>query len=334
MLRYAHNLLSANRFVFLIFSAYFIVDVVRCFHLAPHFNQDCGVTNGVAARQPRVLNSPFYDDISNEFEERSEPINSTKYNQVPRLINGKETQPGAWPWQVSLQLLHPKFGLIKHWCGGVLILPSWILTAAHCIHNDLFSLQLAALWTAVLGEWDRDLDENTEIRIPIENIFVHEHFNNFQHDIALLKLSRATGRYDKGIGTVCLPSGGELSAPSICIATGWGKTSPKGQLSSTLRQIRVPLHNNTVCKAKYGSTIPIQSSHLCGGKLDGKFGACIGDSGGPLQCTLKDGRWFLAGITSFGSGCAKPGYPDVYTKLSFYMPWIKNQIDKYSRTNL
>lgn len=60
------------------------------------------MTNGVAARQPRVLNTPFYDDISNEFEERSEPLNNTKFNQVPRLINGKETQPGAWPWQVGL----------------------------------------------------------------------------------------------------------------------------------------------------------------------------------------------------------------------------------------
>lgn len=56
-----------------------------------------------------------------------------------------------------------------------------------------------------------------------------------------------------------------------------------------------------------------------------------GDSGGPLQCILQDGRWFLAGITSFGSGCAKPGYPDVYTKLSFYIPWIKNHIEKYSQ---
>lgn len=59
------------------------------------------------------------------------------------------------------------------------------------------------------------------------------------------------------------------------MATGWGKTTPKGPLSTTLRQIRVPIHNNSICKAKYGSSISIQSSHLCGGKLDGKFGACI-----------------------------------------------------------
>lgn len=49
--------------------------------------------------------------------------------------------------------------------------------------SELFSLKLAALWTAVLGEWDREVDENTEVRIPIENIIVHEHFHNYQHDI-------------------------------------------------------------------------------------------------------------------------------------------------------
>lgn len=55
-----------------------------------------------------------------------------------------------------------------------------------------------------------------------------------------------------------------------------------------------------------------------------------GDSGGPLQCSRKDGRWFLAGITSFGFGCGKPGYPDVYTRLSHYLPWINKQILKHS----
>lgn len=90
-----------------------------------------------------------------------------------------------------------------------------------------------------------------------------------------MKLSRSTGRFEKGVGTVCLPLGQEIGLTNYCIATGWGKTTPKGPLSNTLRQIRVPIHNNTICKAKYGSTISILSSHLCGGKLDGKFGACI-----------------------------------------------------------
>lgn len=54
-----------------------------------------------------------------------------------------------------------------------------------------------------------------------------------------------------------------------------------------------------------------------------------GDSGGPLQCAMSDGRWILAGITSFGSGCAKPGFPDVYTRMSYYLPWIKMKMKAY-----
>lgn len=54
-----------------------------------------------------------------------------------------------------------------------------------------------------------------------------------------------------------------------------------------------------------------------------------GDSGGPLQCNMRDGRWYLAGVTSFGSGCAKPGFPDVYTRITYYLPWIKQQMRIY-----
>ncbi|KAG8329219.1 hypothetical protein J6590_091567 [Homalodisca vitripennis] len=76
--------------------------------------------------------------------------------------------------------------------------------------------------------------------------------------------------------------------------------------------------------------------HLIFDVVNNKLVACSrlstvhGDSGGPLQCSRKDGRWFLAGITSFGFGCAKPGFPDVYTRLSYYLPWIRHQIHKHS----
>ena len=54
-----------------------------------------------------------------------------------------------------------------------------------------------------------------------------------------------------------------------------------------------------------------------------------GDSGGPLHCNMRDGRWYLVGITSFGSGCAKPGIPDVFTRLTNYTQWIANTVRDY-----
>ncbi|XP_014245627.1 plasma kallikrein-like isoform X2 [Cimex lectularius] len=258
----------------------------------------CGVSNFVNYRQPRG--------------------NSTS----PRIVNGKPSRSGSWPWQVSLQVLHPKYGLISHWCGGVLIDPHWVLTAAHCIDNDIFNLPLPALWTAVLGDWDREVEEKTELRIQVEEILIHNAFKNYDNDIALMRLSKRVSM-EKGVRSVCL--GSRLDVEQLCTATGWGRATQAGPLSSTLRQIKVPLHSNKLCQEKYGPAVNIQEGHLCAGKLDGSTGACIGDSGGPLQCS-KNGKWFLVGITSFGSGCAKPGFPDVYTRLSFYLPWIQEQI--------
>ena len=54
-----------------------------------------------------------------------------------------------------------------------------------------------------------------------------------------------------------------------------------------------------------------------------------GDSGGPLHCNLKDGRWYLAGIISFGSGCGKPGFPDVFVRMTSFREWIQNIIDSH-----
>jgi ligand-binding SRPBCC domain-containing protein len=55
-------------------------------------------------------------------------------------------------------------------------------------YSDIFNLPLAVLWTAVLGEWDREVEENTEVRVPVEKVFIHEHFHNFQHDIGKNKM--------------------------------------------------------------------------------------------------------------------------------------------------
>ncbi|XP_063226627.1 chymotrypsin-like elastase family member 2A isoform X3 [Bacillus rossius redtenbacheri] len=215
--------------------------------------KECGISKSASRRQPRNV-----------------------ITWTGRIISGQESPKGAWPWQVSLELLHPRHGYIGHWCGGVLIYSQWVLTAAHCIHNDVFSLPLAALWTAVFGEWDRDVNEETEVRVPIEKIFVHERFNNYQNDIALLKLSRKIGPEEEAAGTVCLPEAGAVFSTSLrCMVTGWGHAAVQGSLVARLLESQIPLRDNSACQAKYGKWVAIRAGHLCAGHTDGSTGTCV-----------------------------------------------------------
>jgi len=315
----------------------------------------------------------------------------------PRIIDGSLTFDGEFPWQVSLEVLHPTYGFLGHWCGGVLVDEFWILSAAHCIHNDIFNLPLPPLWTAVLGEHNRDIETGYERRVPIDKIITHSGYLNFQHDIVLLKLSQPI-YMDKKIRKICLPlmryqfpqsldeghddlltnfislrkldrtpsrrsgrgrrsgrqrkndrflrfkddertigyddNGITKSKSNLvhstdlpyfdCIATGWGKSTSNENLTDTLFKTRVLIVDNQRCQDIYGSHVKIHNGHLCAGNVSGKGGTCIGDSGGPLQCRLfKNGPWILAGITSFGSGCAdRAYYPDVYIRTSYYIKWI------------
>ncbi|XP_031831923.1 chymotrypsinogen A [Nomia melanderi] len=271
-------------------------------------------------RQPRAI-----------FGENAAQRNSTAVGRkisasTGRIFNGKLSKRGSWPWQVSLQLLHPKLGFIGHWCGGVLIDPVWVVTAAHCIHNDLFNLPIGALWTAVVGEWELDSGGRGSARLPVERVILHERFNNYVHDIALMKLARPAP-LSKVVRTICLPEPEEKLANGHCIASGWGRYGPSQSLSTSLLEASVPLLDLEKCTKAYGKSVPIRSGHLCAGHTDGSSGSCVGDSGGPLQCRRPDGVWQLAGVTSFGSGCARPGYPDVYTRIQHYVEWIRNTIN-------
>ncbi|XP_071535886.1 venom protease-like isoform X5 [Panulirus ornatus] len=259
-----------------------------------------------------------------------------------RIVGGKRSKPGAWPWQVSLQLVHPRWGRIGHWCGGVLIHQRWVVTAAHCIINRVFSLPYGPLWTAVVGRWELGPPDGAAEQqeagpgpgpgLPAQRVIIHPRFRNHHNDIAMLKL-REDIVYTDYIQPICLPDTTPLENETFlgikCVATGWGMRVHGAQLENSLKEVLVPVVNNSHCVKMYGMmhNIPVQQYHMCAGYMHGQGqGTCVGDSGGPLQCNMRDGRWYLAGVTSFGSGCAKPGFPDVYTRITYYLPWIKQQM--------
>jgi len=255
------------------------------------------------------------------------PSSKREDPELGRIINGEMARRGAWPWQVSIQLTNPRIGSIGHWCGAVLLDQDWILTAAHCVQNKLVNALGGGIWTVVLGDWDRDNLDGEEVDMVVDRVEVHPNFTDYQNDIALLKLPRSL----PGLTPICLPQPHEQEEDDFvglrCIATGWGQTVHDGPLEGRLHQVPLRIVRNSDCSVMYGLKygIPITDGHICAGPELGRVtGTCVGDSGGPLQCNLKDGRWYLAGITSFGSGCAKPGFPDVFVRITKYVTWISS----------
>ena len=139
------------------------------------------------------------------------------------------------------------------------------------------------------------------------------------------------------LSPACLPVTPETVSESFvnvrCIATGWGHTShDEAELQDDLHEVDLRVTPWDECEEVYTSAynITLEDYHLCASpEVEGQ-GTCVGDSGGPLHCNMGDGHWYLAGITSFGSGCAKPGFPDVFTRITSYTAWIRRAMTKYA----
>ncbi|KAK7028021.1 Cytochrome P450 4f11, partial [Halocaridina rubra] len=178
------------------------------------------------------------------------------------------------------------------------------------------------------GEHDLTKADGTEQTRNIQEILIHEDYNSraYPYDIALLKLSHPL-TLDTYAQSVPLPYQGQI-AHGNCIVSGWGKLSEGGISSNTLQKVTLPIVSEEECKLMYNGEpgSEIDDTMICAGVIEGGKDACQGDSGGPLVCT-ENGIQYLGGIVSWGKGCAKPGFPGVYARVSFFVDWIENYID-------
>ncbi|KAK7151499.1 hypothetical protein R3I94_007975 [Phoxinus phoxinus] len=235
-----------------------------------------------------------------------------------RVVGGEDAVVGEFPWQVSLHIKN-----MAHVCGASIISERWLVTAAHCVQDDKIKYSQPSTWEAYLGLHTQK-DKQTATKRFLKQIIPHPSYNpyTYDNDIALMELDSAV-TYSDTIRPICLPSGTDVynSSDSVII-TGWGATREGGSGAIVLQKARVRIINGTTCDKLMSGQIT--SRMMCAGVLTGGVDACQGDSGGPLAY-LSSERMYLAGVVSWGDGCARKNKPGIYTNVPKFRGWIKEK---------
>jgi len=234
---------------------------------------------------------------------------------MAKIVGGEPAEPGEFPWQVSLQLRGDNF----HYCGGSVISPDFIVTAGHCVEG------FTADEVDVVAGLDRLSNDRNAQRIPAAELVQHERFSylTLRNDVAVIRLSSPLTLDQASVNAICLPSA-DLAAEGTAVVTGWGTTEEGGDVSDVLMKVSVPIVPDDQCDELYGGGV--YQSMICAGDVEnGGIDSCQGDSGGPFIVPGENNTWQLAGIVSWGNGCAEPGYPGVYTEVSYFVDWIQDK---------
>jgi secreted trypsin-like serine protease len=220
----------------------------------------------------------------------------------PRIVGGAPVPDGKYPFMAVMDVIK-KNGSIER-CGGSLIDPNSVLTAAHCLAR-VRSVDLAVGRTVI--------SKNQGQVRSATRAFIHPRYNgfpNFRYDAAVLKLNSAV----RGIKPIKLATATqnrlELPGHRLKVA-GWGTTSQGGNTTDRMREVSVPVVSDRTAKRAYSSAYAPSLMVAAGAR--GKD-ACQGDSGGPLfQPGITRAQ---VGIVSYGRGCARPRFPGVYTEVN------------------
>lgn len=245
----------------------------------------------------------------------------------PTIVGGAPADPGEWPWQVALVDGAATDLFADQFCGGSLIAKDWVVTAAHCVDG----LTISEV-DVVAGIYDLQTPAAGYQRRNVKKIIIHPNWNaaNNNSDIALLRLSSAVSLGGSGATktqTIELVDStiGDLAGVDSWV-TGWGNTESVPLWPTQLYEVEVPIITNSICNNVSHYNGGITSNMLCAGFDAGGKDSCQGDSGGPLVVMDVNGQYRLAGIVSWGDGCADPMLPGVYTRVSNFTAWVKSEI--------
>lgn len=275
-------------------------------------------TLGLAAFSPLVDAETLGQEVQNQ--------ETADYwaNYEPRIVGGQDANITDFPWQVALMADTFQF------CGGSIINERWILTAAHCEKPQL---------THIRAGVTNKTDATTGQDIPVLRQIPHPAYNDETMDSDLMLLELASPLNLSGSKAKAIPLMTAQAAASglqnpgvIATISGWGDLSEGGIDPVILQKADVPIVSNAEASTSYDALYgagSITANMIAAGFLGtGNVDACQGDSGGPMVVRDSASTFGvrLAGVTSFGEGCARPEYVGIYTRVSQFEEWIVNKM--------
>lgn len=245
-----------------------------------------------------------------------------------------ESEYGEFPWMVAVlredKVMDSTLNVYE--CGGSLIAPNVVMTAAHCVANKQQDTLLVRA-----GEWDtqtrNELYAHQDRRV--REVVVHERFNkgSLFNDVALLILEQPLD-FAENIQPVCLPPKNTKFDSSRCFASGWGKNvfGKEGKYQVILKKVELPVVSHQACQTslrttRLGARFILDKSFVCAGGEPGQD-TCRGDGGSPLVCPIPGNptHYYQAGIVAWGIGCGEKGIPGVYGNVALFRDWIDQQL--------